>query len=217
MSKILYFALCLLWPLASVHAQNLYKWVDEQGNVTYQDQPPPNAGNMQAFATDAEVLAETQNPAAGAIAENPVTLYSVNICDACDLVRNVLEKHNVPFTEKHADSDRSVQDELMKLSGQLSVPLLAIGPKVVYGYNSQAITDELARAGYPIEGRPGSAPGQSTLTPEEVQEQAAAAAEELISDGEPPDADIAIDLDTEPEQLEEIPEDERIQVNISTE
>jgi hypothetical protein len=35
-------ALMLLAPTPSVHAVKLYKWVDDNGRVTYQDRPPPS-------------------------------------------------------------------------------------------------------------------------------------------------------------------------------
>ncbi len=44
------FALLLMMGIHTplTHAVKLYKWVDEQGNVTYQDQPPPaNASEVE--------------------------------------------------------------------------------------------------------------------------------------------------------------------------
>lgn len=154
-------------------AQKMYKWVDEQGNVTYQDQPPPD---------DAKVLdeytapGEENEPQSGA----PVTLYSVPQCDACDLVRLLLQKNSVPFTEKNPSSDTAAADELKQRSGQLSVPSLTVGDKLLMGYNSLAIRDELKSAGYQLVDETGGNTPEQTGTeaaPEQAGTEQAAAGE----------------------------------------
>ena len=198
----------------SAHGQNLYKWVDEQGNVFYQDQPPEGSGeSVEAYGEDAELVAEAQKDPRAVAAENyPVTLFSIPVCDACDLVRNMLKKASVPFTEKDVNDNPPVQDELMSLAGQLSVPALAVGEKVIYGYNSMAIEEELTGAGYFVKTEAGQSEGsidQSTgLSAAEVEQQATLAGQEFASELEALEEDSFDDLDT----AEEIPEDEQIKV-----
>lgn len=147
--------------VAPVSAQKLYKWVDEQGNVTYQDQPPPeNARVLSEYAAPGE----ESNERSGAL----VTLYSVPQCDACDLVRLLLQKNSVPYTEKNPSSDAAAADELKQKSGQLSVPSLTVGDKLLMGYNSLAIRDELKNAGYQLAGE------ADETTPEVAAEQGSA-------------------------------------------
>ena len=199
---------------ASAQAQDLYKWVDEDGNVTYQDSPPPgDTGAAKPFAEDAEVAAEAENDA---LPDVSVTLYSVPICDSCDLVRNLLQKYGVPFDEKDASDDVAVQAEVREIAGQLTVPVLAVGDSMVTGYSSSGITAELTSAGFtPVrEGAPantdtGNAP-QGGLTEEEVAQQAAEAAAQLTADLEelPDDASFQEDV------VEEIPEEEQIKVKL---
>ena len=195
----------------------MYKWVDEAGNVTYQDQPPPGQEESTAvFAEDAEVSAEIAAGKAQRAEKSsvPVILYSVPVCDACDLVRNLLERNGVPFTEKDAGNDISVQKELMDLAGQLSVPLLSVGEDVVDGYSSTAIESRLAAAGYTVGGD--SVPGEggqhedSTLSEGQIAEQAAQAAAALTADLDKLTDDSGVFDD--PDTIEEIPEDERIKV-----
>lgn len=222
MNKAFLFSILVFLTLSPAHAQKLYKWVDDAGNVTYQDQPPPGEDADAAYAEDLEVVEESKragDPGLAAAANAPITLFSIPVCDACDLVRNLLQKYNLPFTEKNANDGISVQDELMKLSGQLSVPLLSIGSEVVYGYSSQAILDQLAGAGYAVDGssagaRSGTAE-QTTLTPEQIEEQAALAAEQLTSELD----EVVEDFDF-PDEFpvdEAIPEDEQIKVQIISE
>lgn len=208
MTRILTIATSLLLFAICAQAQNLYKWVDEDGNVTYQDSPPPgDTGDAQPFAEDVEVAAEAE---ADALPDVLVTLYSIPVCDACDLVRNLLEKHGVPFTEKDANEDASVQDEIKDLAGQLSVPVLAIGDSVISGYSSTGITAELTNAGF----EPGEPSGAATaepgagLTEEEVARQAVEAAAELTADLD----ELATDPRFLEEPVEEIPEEEQIKI-----
>lgn len=197
----------------------LYKWVDEDGRVTYQDRPPPDAsGQVQAFD---QSLEESDSPGQrAALPEVDITLYSIEVCDACDLVRELLNERGLPFTEKNADNDIEVQEELKEVSGVLSVPVLAIGDEVLTGFNRDLILRVLEDVGFPTtvnpEARPSSEQASSAsgrLTPEEMEETARNVAgdddpfdEDFFSDSEPGTAGDDIS------QWEEIPEEEQIRV-----
>jgi len=214
MTRILIFATSVLLLAATAQAQNLYKWVDQDGNVTYQDTPPPGEDSTATpFAEDAEVAAEAKANE-GNLPDIPVTLYSVPTCDACDLVRNLLEKYGVPYEEKDASNDVDVQSDLKELAGQLSVPVLTVGDAVISGYTSSGITSELANAGFTPNRESGS-PGAGTqpgagLSEEEVARQAAEAAEALTADLE----ELPDDASFVDEVVEEIPEEEQIKVQV---
>jgi len=88
-----------------------------------------------------------------------LTLYSKKQCDACDRVRELLNERGLPFTEKNAGTDAEVQVELKELAGVLAVPVLAIGDRVLTGYNRDLILSELDAAG--ISMSPAGAPAQA--------------------------------------------------------
>ncbi len=99
------FILCglLVCSISSTTATELYKWIDSDGNVTYQDTAPPSnvSYEEQTYADPSETLREEVNLSIESAAEeSPVSFYSVPSCDSCDLVRLYLEKNVVPFTEK---------------------------------------------------------------------------------------------------------------------
>ncbi len=166
--------------LAPASAQTMYKWVDEQGNVTYQDQPPPDS------AKKVDAYAAPSDEGGGSQSGGPVTLYSVPKCDACDLVRFLLQKNSVPFTERNPNEDRVAADELKKKTGQISVPSLSIGDKLIMGYSSIVIRDELRNAGYALQDetssqaaeQPASGPNENTQTEAPGQNTAAEGAEQ---------------------------------------
>ena len=140
----------------AVLAQSLYKWVDENGNVTYQDTPPPsNVEFEEQEYTDPNAepapSADVGQELNDAIERNPVTFYSIPDCDACDLVRLYLENHAVPFAEKDIRDNLTSQQELQNLTGQLTVPTVVVGDDVVDGYSRSAIRQILESNGYPID------------------------------------------------------------------
>ncbi len=138
-------ALAALVTAPSAWGGKLYKWVDQAGNVTYQDQPPPE---------DAQGVEEYRDPEAPRVATSaaaqraPVTLYAIEKCDACDLVRLFLQKRAVPFSEIDVSKDRDAQQELLDTAGQLGVPTLMVGNTPLAGYNPTGIEAELRNAGY---------------------------------------------------------------------
>jgi glutaredoxin len=220
MSRTALFLAGIFLAVATAGAQDMYKWVDAQGNVTYQDQPPPGQEDDAApFAKDTEVAAElvAEKARQSITSSVPVTLYSVPICDACDLVRIFLEKNGVPYTERDADQDPAAQKEMKDLTGQLSVPLLVIGDNVVNGYSSTAMKSQLINAGYTLGGEAASGqegqPAESPLSEAEIAEQATAAAAKLTADLDELTKETSRldDLDA----TDEIPEDEQIKVRIS--
>ncbi len=192
----------------------MYKWVDEDGNVTYQDQPPPDdSGQVQAF--DESPVESTGGAQDAALPDVDLTLYSIEACDACDLVRNLLSERGLPFTEKDAESDVAVQEELREVSGALSVPALAIGDEVLTGFNRELILRVLEDYGFPAsaDARAQSEPARGEMSREELEQAARDAGDE----DDPFDDDFFSDLDTAPagddiSDWEEIPEDERIRV-----
>jgi glutaredoxin len=134
--------------LTTAHAQKLYKWVDGDGNVSYHDRPPREAG----YRVEEKIIRNRSSRASDANSEvvekYPVVLYTTRKCASCDLARAYLEKRKVPFTEKGVDDDRALQQELMKRTGQLAVPTISIGDKVMNGYMESLLAGELDQAGY---------------------------------------------------------------------
>ena len=95
--------------------------------------------------------------AAEVAADNPVFLYTVPNCDACDLVRNLLSTRGIPVNEKNVEDNSANQDELKAKTGGMSVPALVVGGSALSGYNRSAIDAALKQAGYPAPAATGAA------------------------------------------------------------
>ena len=133
-------------------AEKLYKWVDERGNISYQDRPPPEGrGKVEEKNVRAGTGVDSRNPAtAEAAAKAPVTLYMVPKCSPCDAARLYLKKRKVPFSEINvSEKHPQAQEVLRKKAGELSVPTITVGSKVMQGYVESLLAGELDQAGYP--------------------------------------------------------------------
>ncbi len=183
-------AIALSMGLISVAANSasLYKWIDANGNVTYQDTPPPDNVEFEETNISEPVPPSTDGSQLlmeEAALANPVSLYTVPACDSCDLVRLFLERNSVPFAEKNVRNNVPVQDELETKSGSLEVPTLIVGDKVIEGYSRSSIKAVLVEAGFPID------------LPENAQQtgDSSGAAGELDQDGLEQDESVFEDSD----------------------
>jgi glutaredoxin len=149
---ILLLALLVTLP---VQAAKLYKWVDDRGNVTYLDRPPPEGvGKVEEREMKLGNEFASDNPAtAEAAAKFPVTLYMVPRCSSCDAARQYLRNRKVPFKEIDvSEKNQKAQEDMRKNVGDLAVPTLSIGSKVMKGYIESLLEGELDTAGYPKTG-----------------------------------------------------------------
>lgn len=137
---------CLAQPVPAV--VTVVQCADAEGETLFAETCPP--GTTVVAEKRLPGAPKEQAPDLAELAErSPVTLYAVADCDACDLVRNQLERRGIPFTEKDAGDDVEVQKELQALSGGLTVPAVRIAERVLTGYDKRALDSALDEAGYP--------------------------------------------------------------------
>jgi glutaredoxin-like protein NrdH len=135
-------------------AGDLYRWVDNQGNVTYQSSPPPGdaakvekssirTGNDDAPNVEEAVQPEEKNL-------EPVTLYSKPECSSCDAAREFFEENEIPFNEIDLSESSTEADELEKKLGYSSAPVIGIGEKYVGGFEPGMLKNLLTNEGYDL-------------------------------------------------------------------
>ncbi len=137
---------------AAAQDKQVYRYTDSEGHVVYTDKPPPaSAKDTQTkrvggnyIETDPTSLAEQQ-----AVDRFPVTLYTFDCGDACDLAKGMLNKRGVPFATVDVQTPEGAK-QLQALTGALEAPVLAVGDKLVAkGYNEARWQSMLDQAGYP--------------------------------------------------------------------
>ena len=138
-------------PLAAVHAEGLYRYVDPSGRVVYSDQPPPpSVKDVQSKRLQENVIETDPVPFAArdAAARNPVTLYTFD-CEVCKQAESLLAKRGVPFASVIV-SEQAGAAKLQALTGKMSAPVLQVGDKPpVTGFNPDVWQKMLDDAGYP--------------------------------------------------------------------
>jgi hypothetical protein len=189
-SVLLNAALIVSLALAgSAWAQQMYRWVDKNGRVTYSDTPPPpDARKAEEKRLQHSVLQTSGMSYAmkQAVQNSPVTLYLGSDCPpACDSARHLLRKRGIPATEKVLAKQEDV-DAYNKLFGTREplVPSLVVGKTTLKGYQEAAWNRALSDAGYPTSDAPPPPPvvkGKAVPPPAPVSETPAA-----LPDNEPP-------------------------------
>ncbi len=151
----------------AAQAAKLYKWVDENGNVSYHDQPP-SSGNYRVEEKDIEGGEQAKaNGAESAAEKYPVVLYTASGCGGCDQARAYLQRRKVPFNEINLENNPAAQQAALKKIGSLSVPTITVGDKVMKGYMESLLEGELDAAGYPKV----PAPEAGSATPADTSSQ----------------------------------------------
>lgn len=143
-------SLLLLVCAVSAHAE-MYKWVGEDGKITYSDVPPPKTAKQvekKFMGSSGPDTAGLPYELAEAVKNNPVTLYTTAKCPACEQGRKLLNGRGIPFSEKTVSTNEDIA-LLQKLSGASTLPVLTIGRSKESGFESGAWDTALTTAGYP--------------------------------------------------------------------
>jgi len=72
-----------------------------------------------------------------------VTIYSTPTCAYCKMAKEYFREKNVPYTEFNVAVDIERAQEMIEKSGQMGVPVIDIGGKIVVGFNKPVIDQEL--------------------------------------------------------------------------
>src|SRR6202008_2286746 len=119
----------------TLFAGQLYRWVDEKGNVEFRDTPPPAsvpAKKMEERRAGARAPDPSGLPFSVQVAVKnfPVTLWTSKCGVACDQAKAHLDKRGIPHEEKDPTAD---VDAFQKLTGSNEVPVLYVGRTQIKG------------------------------------------------------------------------------------
>lgn len=172
----------LLGMAFSAQAQ-LYRWTDAQGRVHVTDTPPPpSAKNVRSRPANVAPASGAGEPYALqlAVKNHPVKLYTAPDCAPCGIARALLNARGVPFSEVSVIDERQAE-ELKKVAGSVSVPVILVGSSVQKGFEEGRYHALLDAAGYP---RTGILPARRQAEPKPAPPPAAPPPAEGTSDAE---------------------------------
>ncbi|MGR8946849.1 MAG: glutaredoxin family protein [Gammaproteobacteria bacterium] len=149
-SRILTLIPLISLPLSTM-ALTIVECEDKSGASTFAERCPPGSTKKGEKQLRGLPIKKDDRVSVDEIArEHPITLFAVENCDACDLVRNQLLARDIPFTEIDVANDQEKFDLLTAATGgAATVPTLTIDDKVLTGHNSASLDSALNDAGYP--------------------------------------------------------------------
>ena len=141
----------LLLAGTSIHAGEVYRWVDAQGGVYYSDQPPPPSARQSTKVKGKGNVVDVDKESFEnrlAREKNPVVLYITPCGPICDQARDHLTQRGIPFTVKNPAKEPEIALELKKLVGAVEVPVLVVGKTHQKGFEASSWNSLLDTAGY---------------------------------------------------------------------
>jgi len=147
--------------------RQVYRYVDADGRVVYSDRAPTApAKDLTTKRVWGNTIETSEMPIALQQATDrfPVTLYTFNCGPTCDSAQALLNRRGVPYTTVNVEEGDGAQ-KLQNLTGDLSVPVLLVGDKLMQkGFNEARWTSMLDQAGYPKSPAQRTAQAQCPLT-----------------------------------------------------
>jgi len=68
-----------------------------------------------------------------------VVVYSTKTCPYCVMAKDYFKSKKISFKEIDVGADKNKAKEMIELSGQMGVPVIVIGKKVIVGFDKPAI------------------------------------------------------------------------------
>ena len=75
-----------------------------------------------------------------------VKIYSTPTCSYCKGAKNYLSLKNIAFQDIDVSKDKDASQEMVKISGQMGVPVIVVNGEVIRGFD-QAQLDKVIGAG----------------------------------------------------------------------
>jgi len=72
-----------------------------------------------------------------------IKIYSTTTCPYCEMAKDYLKKHNVNYENVDVSNDEKAQQEMIKKSHQMGVPVIDIDGAIIVGFNRSEIDKAL--------------------------------------------------------------------------
>ncbi|MBN2119496.1 MAG: glutaredoxin family protein [Candidatus Omnitrophica bacterium] len=68
-----------------------------------------------------------------------IKIYSMPTCPYCKMAKEYLSSKGISFRDIDVSADHDALEEMIKISGQMGVPVIVSGDKVVTGFDKSGI------------------------------------------------------------------------------
>lgn len=69
-----------------------------------------------------------------------ITIYTTPTCVYCKMTKSFFKEHNIEYAEKDVTTDQAAQEEMIKKSGQLGVPVIDIDGQIIVGFDKEKLS-----------------------------------------------------------------------------
>ncbi len=78
------------------------------------------------------------------MATTSVTIYSTPTCHFCHMAKDFFTANGVKFSDYNVGSDLEKRKEMIEKSGQMGVPVITVGDKLVVGFDEEKLRQLLS-------------------------------------------------------------------------
>ena len=68
-----------------------------------------------------------------------IKIYSTATCPYCKIAKEYLSSKGIDFEDIDVSNNQEAVEEMVKISGQMGVPVIAIGSEVIVGFDKSRI------------------------------------------------------------------------------
>ena len=134
----------LVLMLASLASAEIYKWVDKNGKIHYEDRPPvskearPLKIDLETYSTveirplDVGVESQINSVRPG---QKSVVMYSTAWCGVCKKAKQYFSTNNIPFQEYDVEKSGKGKRDYKKLKAK-GVPVILVGKQRMNGFSA---------------------------------------------------------------------------------
>lgn len=125
---------------AAAGQAEIYRWIDDQGNLQFGDRPPDarSADRVKLEPANRYRHREIELPEpepSPAASGRRVVMYSARWCGVCKQARRYFREHRVPFQELDVETSDKGRREFNRLGGR-GVPLILVGDQRLSGFSA---------------------------------------------------------------------------------
>ncbi len=73
--------------------------------------------------------------------DKKIEVYSTPTCQYCKAVKEFFDENNVAYEDYNVQDDVEKRQEMIEKSGQMGVPVIAIGDEIVIGFDKDRLSE----------------------------------------------------------------------------
>ncbi len=76
-----------------------------------------------------------------------IKIYTTPTCPWCKKTKEFLKQNKIKYSEIDVSSDQKAAQEIVRKSGQMGVPVIEIGDRIIVGFDEQELKKALKISG----------------------------------------------------------------------